>query len=156
MIKMDELAVADMTNGEFVRAFKVFASQNEKACDSKEAAVAFIANFSENFTSFIDQHLEIDEEAIDEHVDKIIAAGPAKIVKPATASLYEMIHRIKESEEVSALKAAAAVERAAKKAKKEAVKAAKKIAEDKAKEAGKVVEEMARKAGCEIKNNSNT
>ena len=38
MIKMDELAVADMTNGEFVRAFKVFASQNEKACDSKEAA----------------------------------------------------------------------------------------------------------------------
>ena len=159
MIKMDELAVADMTNGEFVRAFKVFASQNEKACDSKEAAVAFIANFSENFTSFIDQHLEIDEEAIvgiDEHVDKIIAAGPAKIVKPATASLYEMIHRIKESEEVSTLKAAAAVERAAKKAKKEAVKAAKKIAEDKAKEAGKVVEEMARKAGCEIKNNSNT
>ena len=162
MNKMNELAVTDMTNGEFVRAFKVFASQNEKACDSKEAAEDFIANFSENFTSFIDQHLEIDEEAIvgiDEHVDKIIAAGPAKIVKPATASLYEMIHRIKESEEVSALKAAAAVERAAKKAKKakkEAVKAAKKIAEEKAKEAGKVVEEMAQKADCEIKNNSNT
>lgn len=159
MIKMDELAVADMTNGEFVRAFKVFASQNEKACDSKESAVAFIANFSENFSRFIDQSFEIDEETIvgiNEHVDKIIAAGPAKIVKPATGSLHEMIQRIKESEEVSALKAAAAVERAAKKAKKEAVKAAKKIAEDKAKEAGKVVEEMARKAGCEIKNNSNT
>ena len=159
MIKMDELAVADMTNGEFVRAFKVFASQNEKACDSKESAVAFIANFSENFSRFIDQSFEIDEEtivSINEHVDKIIAAGPAKIVKPATGSLHEMIQRIKESEEVSALKAAAAVERAAKKAKKEAVKAAKKIAEDKAKEAGKVVEEMARKAGCEIKNNSNT
>lgn len=159
MIKMDELAVADMTNGEFVRAFKVFASQNEKACGSKESAVAFIANFSENFSRFIDQSFEIDEETIvgiNEHVDKIIAAGPAKIVKPATGSLHEMIQRIKESEEVSALKAAAAVERAAKKAKKEAVKAAKKIAEDKAKEAGKVVEEMARKAGCEIKNNSNT
>ncbi len=159
MIKMDELAVADMTNGEFVRAFKVFASQNEKACDSKESAVAFIANFSENFSRFIDQSFEIDEEtivSINEHVDKIIAAGPAKIVKPATGSLHEMIQRIKESEEVSALKAAAAVERAAKKAKKEAVKAAKKIAEEKAKEAGKVVEEMAQKAGCEIKNNSNT
>lgn len=159
MIKMDELAVADMTNGEFVRAFKVFASLNEKACDSKESAVAFIANFSENFTSFIDQHLEIDEETIvgiNEHVDKIIAAGPAKNVKPATGSLNEMIQRIKEGEEVSALKAAAAVERAAKKAKKEAVKAAKKIAEERAKEAGKKVEEMAQKAGCEIKNNSNT
>lgn len=159
MIKMDELAVADMTNGEFVRAFKVFASQNEKACDSKESAVAFIANFSENFSRFIDQSFEIDEETIvgiNEHVDKIIAAGPAKIVKPATGSLHEMIQRIKESEEVSALKAAAAVERAAKKAKKEAVKAAKKLAEQKAKEAGKMVEEMAQKAGCEIKNNSNT
>ena len=159
MIKMDELAVADMTNGEFVRAFKVFASQNEKACDSKESAVAFIANFSENFSRFIDQSFEIDEETIvgiNEHVDKIIAAGPAKIVKPATGSLHEMIQRIKESEEVSALKAAAAVERAAKKAKKEAVIAAKKLAEQKAKEAGKMVEEMAQKAGCEIKNNSNT
>lgn len=159
MIKMDELAVADMTNGEFVRAFKVFASQNEKACDSKESAVAFIANFNENFSRFIDQSFEIDEETIvgiNEHVDKIIAAGPAKIVKPATGSLHEMIQRIKESEEVSALKAAAAVERAAKKAKKEAVKAAKKLAEQKAKEAGKMVEEMAQKAGCEIKNNSNT
>jgi hypothetical protein len=121
--------------------------------------VAFIANFNENFSRFIDQSFEIDEETIvgiNEHVDKIIAAGPAKIVKPATGSLHEMIHRIKESEEVSALKAAAAVERAAKKAKKEAVKAAKKIAEEKAKEAGKVVEEMAQKADCEIKNNSNT
>lgn len=151
MNKMNELAVTDMTNGEFVRAFKVFASQNEMACDSKEGAEDFIANFSENFSSFIDQHLEIDEDAIvgiDEHVDKIIAAGPARIVKPATASLYEMIHRIKESEEAAALKAAAAAEKAA-------VKAAKKKAEQKAKEAGKIVDDMALKAGFEIKVDSN-
>lgn len=152
MIKMNELAVADMTNGEFVRAFKVFASQNEMACDSKEGAEEFIANFSENFSSFIDQHLEIDEEAIvgiDEHVDKIIAAGPAKNIKPASASLFEMIHRIKEGEEAAALKAA-------KKAKKDAVKAAKKNAEQKAKDAGKMVDDMALKAGFEIKDDSNT
>lgn len=156
MNTMNELAVTDMTNGEFVRAFKVFASQNEMACDSKEGAEEFIANFSENFSSFIDQHLEIDEEAIvgiDEHVDKIIAAGPAKSIKPASASLFEMIHRIKESEEAAALKAAAAAEKAAKKA---AVKAAKKKAEQKAKEAGKMVEDMALKAGFEIKDDSNT
>lgn len=152
MIKMNELAVADMTNGEFVRAFKVFASQNEMACDSKEGAEEFIANFSENFSSFIDQHFEIDEEAIvgiDEHVDKIIAAGPAKNIKPASASLFEMIHRIKESEAAAALKAA-------KKAKKDAVKAAKKNAEQKAKDAGKMVDDMALKAGFEIKDDSNT
>lgn len=152
MIKMNELAVADMTNGEFVRAFKVFASQNEMACDSKEGTEEFIANFSENFSSFIDQHLEIDEETIvgiDEHVDKIIAAGPAKNIKPASASLFEMIHRIKEGEEVAALKAA-------KKAKKDAVKAAKKNAEQKAKDAGKMVDDMALKAGFEIKDDSNT
>lgn len=158
MIKMNELAVADMTNGEFVRAFKVFASQFEMACDSKDGAEDFIANFSENFSSFIDQHNKIDEETIagiDEHVEKIIAAGPAKIVKPASASLYEMIHRIKESEEATALKAAVAAEKAAKKAKKDAVKAAKKIAEQKAKETGKMVEDMALKAGIEIKDDSN-
>ena len=152
MIKMNELAVADMTNGEFVRAFKVFASQNEMACDSREGAEEFIANFSENFSSFIDQHFEIDEEAIvgiDEHVDKIIAAGPAKNIKPASASLFEMIHRIKESEEAAALKAA-------KKAKKDAVKAAKKNAVQKAKDAGKMVDDMALKAGFEIKDDSNT
>ena len=152
MIKMNELAVADMTNDEFVRAFKVFASQNEMACDSKEGAEEFIANFSENFSSFIDQHFEIDEEAIvgiDEHVDKIIAAGPAKNIKPASASLFEMIHRIKESEAAAALKAA-------KKAKKDAVKAAKKNAEQKAKDAGKMVDDMALKAGFEIKDDSNT
>ena len=152
MIKMNELAVADMTNGEFVRAFKVFASQNEMACDSKEGTEEFIANFSENFSSFIDQHLEIDEETIvgiDEHVDKIIAAGPAKNIKPASASLFEMIHRIKEGEEVAALKAA-------KKAKKDAVKAAKKNAEQKAKDAGKMVDDMVLKAGFEIKDDSNT
>lgn len=156
MNKMNELAVTDMTNGEFVRTFKVFASQNEMACDSKEGAEDFITNFSENFSSFIDQHLEIDEEAIkgiDEHVDKIIAAGPAKIIKPASASLFEMIHRIKESEEAAALKAAAVAEKAAKKA---AVKAAKKKAEQKAKEAGKMVEDMALKAGFEIKDDTNT
>lgn len=152
MIKMNELAVADMTNGEFVRAFKVFASQNEMACDSREGAEEFIANFSENFSSFIDQHFEIDEEAIvgiDEHVDKIIAAGPAKNIKPANASLFEMIHRIKESEEAAALKAA-------KKAKKDAIKAAKKNAVQKAKDAGKMVDDMALKAGFEIKDDSNT
>lgn len=152
MKKMDELAVADMTNGEFVEAFKVFASLNEKACDTKEGAEDFIANFSENFSQFIDQHQEVDEVtivAVNEHMDKIIAAGPAKEVKPQTGSLHEMIQRIKDSENVAALKAA-------KKAQKDAIKAAKKKAEQKAKEAGKMVEELAMKSGHEIKNNSNT
>ena len=86
---------------------------------------------------------------IDEHVDKIIAAGPAKNIKPASASLFEMIHRIKESEAAAALKAA-------KKAKKDAVKAANKNAEQKAKDAGKMFDDMALKAGFEIKDDSNT
>ena len=152
MKKMDELAVADMTNGEFVEVFKVFASLNEKACDTKEGAEDFIANFSENFSHFIDQHQEVDDVtivAVNEHMDKIIAAGPAKEVKPQTGSLHEMIQRIKDSENVAALKAA-------KKAQKDAIKAAKKKAEQKAKEAGKMVEELAMKSGHEIKDNSNT
>ncbi len=82
-------------------------------------------------------------------MDKIIAAGPAKNIKPASASLFEMIHRIKEGEEAAALKAA-------RKAKKDAVKAAKKNAEQKAKDAGKMVDDMALKAGFEIKDDSNT
>lgn len=159
MKKMEELAVADMTNGEFVKAFKVFASKNEKACDTKESAQDFIANFSENFSRFIDQHKEADEEtimAVNEHVDKIIAAGPAKEIKPQTGSLHEMIQRIKTCEEEAILKAATAAEKAAKKAQKDTIKAAKKKAEKKAEEAGKMVEEMAMRAGQEIKDNSNT
>lgn len=159
MNKMDELAVADLTNGEFVKAFKVFASLNEKACDTKEGAEDFIANFSENFSRFIDQHKEADEEtimALNEHVDKIIAAGPAKEIKPQTGSLHKMIQRIKTCEEEAILKAATAAEKAAKKAQKDTIKAAKKKAEKKAEEAGKMVEEMAMRAGQEIKDNSNT
>ena len=144
---------------EFVEAFKVFASLNEKACDTKEGAEDFIANFSENFSRFIDQHKEADEEtimAVNEHVDKIIAAGPAKEIKPQTGSLHEMIQRIKTCEEEAILKAATAAEKAAKKAQKDTIKAAKKKAEKKAEEAGKMVEEMAMRAGQEIKDNSNT
>jgi hypothetical protein len=136
MKKMDELAVADMTNGEFVEAFKVFASLNEKACDTKEGAEDFIANFSESFSRFIDQHQEVDEVsivAVNEHMDKIIAAGPAKEIKPQTGSLHEMIQRIKTSEDESSLKAAAAAEKAVKKAQKDATKAAKKKLEQKGK-----------------------
>lgn len=159
MKKMDELAVADMTNGEFVEAFKVFASLNEKACDTKEGAEDFIANFSESFSRFIDQHQEVDEVsivAVNEHMDKIIAAGPAKEIKPQTGSLHEMIQRIKTSEDESSLKAAAAAEKAAKKSQKDATKAAKKKDEQKVKEAGKMVEDLTMKSGCEIKDNSNT
>ena len=159
MKKMDELAVADMTNGEFVEAFKVFASLNEKACDTKEGAEDFIANFSESFSRFIDQHQEVDEVsivAVNEHMDKIIAAGPAKEIKPQTGSLHEMIQRIKTSEDESSLKAAAAAEKAVKKAQKDATKAAKKKLEQKGKEAVKMVEELSMKSSCEIKDNSNT
>ena len=157
--KMDELAVADMINGEFVKAFKAFASKNEKACVTREAAEVFIANFSENFSRFIDQHQEVDEETlvtVNEHMDKIIAAGPAKEIKPQTGSLHEMIQRIKTSEDESSLKAAAAAEKAVKKAQKDATKAAKKKLEQKGKEAVKMVEELSMKSSCEIKDNSNT
>ena len=149
-----------MTYKEFMDKFRVFASQHEGACESKEGAEGFIANFSEKFDHFLKhQREDIDDEtiaAIDNKVHEIINAGPAKVLKSRTGSLHEMIQRIKDGEEVAALKAATAAEKAAKKAQKEAINAAKKLAEQKAKEAGKMVEDLAVKDGREIKGNSNT
>lgn len=149
-----------MTYKEFMDKFRVFASQHEGACESKEGAEGFIVNFSEKFDHFLKhQREDIDDEmiaAIDNKVHEIINAGTAKVLKSRTGSLNEMIQRIKDSEEVAALKAATAAEKAAKKAQKDAINAAKKLAEQKAKEAGKMVEEMAMKSGCEIKDNSYT
>ena len=149
-----------MTYKEFMDKFRVFASQHEGACESKEGAEGFIANFSEKFDHFLKhQREDIDDEtiaAIDNKVHEIINAGPAKVLKSRTGSLHEMIQRIKDSEEVAALKAATAAEKAAKKAQKDAINAAKKLAEQKAKEAGKMVEDMAIKSGREIKGNNNS
>ena len=149
-----------MTYKEFMDKFRVFASQHEGACESKEGAEGFIANFSEKFDHFLKhQREDIDEDtiaAIDNKVHEIINSGPAKVLKSKTGYLHEMIQRIKDGEEVAALKAATAVEKAAKKAQKDAINTAKKLAEQKAKEAGKMVEEMAIKSGCEIKDNSYT
>lgn len=149
-----------MTYKEFMDKFRVFASQHEGACESKEGAEGFIANFSEKFDHFLKhQREDIDDEtiaAIDNKVHEIINAGPAKVLKSRTGSLHEMIQRIKDGEEVTAIKAAIAAEKAAKKAQKEAMNAAKKLAEQKAKEAGKMVEDLAMKDGREIKGNSNT
>ena len=149
-----------MTYKEFMDKFRVFASQHEGACESKEGAEGFIANFNEKFDHFLKhQREDIDDEtiaAIDNKVHEIINAGPAKVLKSRTGSLHEMIQRIKDGEEVAALKAATAAEKAAKKAQKEAINAAKKLAEQKAKEAGKMVEDLAVKDGREIKGNSNT
>lgn len=149
-----------MTFKEFMEKFRVFASQHEGACESKEGAETFISNFSEDFNHFLKHHREdIDDEmiaAIDNKVHEIINAGPAKVIKSRTGSLHEMIKRIKDYEEVAALKAATAAEKAAKKAQKDAINAAKKLAEQKAKEAGKMVEDLAMKAGREIKDNINS
>ena len=149
-----------MTYKEFMDKFRVFASQHEGACESKEGAEGFIANFSEKFDHFLKhQREDIDDEtiaAIDNKVHEIINAGPAKVLKSRTGSLHEMIQRIKDGQEITAIKAATAAEKAAKKAQKEAINAAKKLAEQKAKEAGKMVEDMAMKVGREIKGNSNT
>lgn len=148
-----------MTYKEFMDKFRVFASQQERACESKEGAETFIANFSEDFDHFLTHHREdIDEKtiaAIDNKVHKIINAGPAKVIKSRTGSLHEMIQRIKDGEAVAALKAATAAEKAAKKAQKDAINAAKKLAEQKAMVAGKMVEDLALKAGREIKDNNN-
>ena len=148
-----------MTYKEFMEKFRVFASQHEGACESKEGAETFIANFSEDFDHFLKHHREdINDEtiaAIDNKVHKIINAGPAKVIKSRTGSLHEMIQRIKDGEAVAALKAATAAEKAAKKAQKDAINAAKKLAEQKAMEAGRMVEDLALKAGREIKDNNN-
>lgn len=161
MDKMHNLTVrTSMTYKEFMDKFRVFASQHEGTCESKEGAENFIANFSEDYDHFLKHHQEdINEEtiaAIDNKVHEIINAGPAKVIRPQTGSLHEMIQRIKDDEEVAALKAATAAEKAAKNAQKDAINAAKKLAEQKAKEAGKMVEDMAMKVGREIKGNSNT
>jgi hypothetical protein len=116
-----------MTYKEFMDKFRVFASQHEGACESKEGAEGFIANFSEKFGHFLKhQREDIDDEtiaAIDNKVHEIINAGPAKVLKSKTGYLHEMIQRIKDGEEVAALKAATAVEKAAKKAQKDAINA---------------------------------
>ena len=158
MDKMHKLANRAMTHMQFIDAFRVYASLNEKVCTTQEGAQSFIANFSEGFDCFIEQHREdVNEEAIaaiDNKVHKIINVGPAKVIKPRTGSLHEIIQRIKDCEEVAALKVATANEKTAKKAQREAIKAAKKLAEQKAKEAGKMVEMLAIKAGRENKDNS--
>lgn len=156
MDKMHNLTVrTSMTYKEFMDKFRVFASQHEGACESKEGAETFIANFSEDFDHFLKHHQEdINEETIatiDNKVHEIINAGPAKVIKSRTGSLHEMIQRVKDGEEVAAMKAATAAEKAARKAQKDAINAAKKLAEQKAVEAGKMIEDLAIKAGCEIK-----
>lgn len=147
MEKMHKLANKAMTHMQFIDAFRVYASQNEKTCGTKEGAESFIASFSEDFDCFIGQHQkDVNEEtlaAIDNKVHKIINAGPAKANKPQNGYLYEMIKRIMASEEVAA-------EKAKKKAEKDAIKAAKLRAEQKAMQAGKVVEKMALKANQRI------
>ena len=47
-----------MTYKEFMDKFRVFASQHEGACESKEGAEGFIANFSEKFDHFLKHQRE--------------------------------------------------------------------------------------------------
>lgn len=149
MNKMEELADGSMTRERFVKMFLSYASLHENVCGSKDGAEEFIACFNESFSRFI-KDCEVNESelvAINDRVERIISAGPAKPIKSLTSSFHEMIQRIKANEEVAAQKAD-------KKAKKEAIQAAKQRADQKRKGAGDVVEKMAAKAGPEIKHNN--